>query len=570
MIMRNRARLGAFTAVALAVCAFAATLPLQAEDGPTPDEWPTHIANPGQLFSSGAPAAQPALRAPGWESPVNVSVSPGASGAPTIDVDSRGVVHLAWYDNSPGNWEILYAARLPASSTWVSRENVSSNGSFSLVPSLAVDHSDNVNVAWQDYGGPTRLVWQGTLLYKQQQPGDVFAAPEAISATSGFGGYPAVRDPHLTVDSADNLRLVWSGHTASGYRILYARRSDTLPVPTWTRPQVINPGAGTCFNPRAAVDAADRLHVVWQEIIAGAIYADIYYTAQLASGAWAPPVNISRNSGQSIDPWLTIGRDGTLHVVWRDFTQDEAQGEVYYARKPLAGEWTTPANLSQTAGDSSGPVLAEDAYGVVHLVWYDNNPGNWDILYVTKPPAGIWTTASNLSETPGRSGQPTMVFDPRGILHVAWADDTPGDFDAYYTSKAIPAFSASHKQATARVLPGEEIAYVVTIRNDSTAALTVHVTDTVPLSTTLVGGSGHSAGGVVTEAGDTVYWTGSVPAGGQVQVRLRALLDGGVAAGTVIRNQAALSNSSGATVLVEATTRVMLARVNIPIVVQAY
>jgi|GEM_PF-4777533 len=529
------------------------------DDPPPPD--------PGLWLPPTAHSGRPVPLADGWQPALNVSDNSGRSGAPSLDVDRQGTVHLAWYDNSPGNWEILYAT-LPTTGTWTRAEDVSNNASYSQVPFLIAKPDGNVNIVWQDYGGPRGTAWQGTLLFKSREPTEDFGPPEAISVTTGFGGYPEVRDPHLAVDGQRTLHLVWAGNTAAGYRIFYARKPWGG---VWTFPEVINnaPDRGASFHPRLAVDGADRLHVVWQETAVGAAQADIYYSMLSSDGTWQPPLNLSANSGQSQEPFLLVGYDGTLHVVWQDYTLDPNQADIFYSYKSPGGSWSPPVDVSQNEGDSSGPVLVEDGAATLHLVWYDNTPGNWEILYAVKPQGGSWTAAVNVSNTPGRSGQPSLVYDGRGRLHLAWADDTPGDFDIYYTSKTIPAFGTSLKQGPATALAGQDLVYGIVLRNSSTQAVSLTVTDSLPIELIYIEGSAESGGDIRVE-GQTVQWSGSVPGRGEMRIRLRATVHTDVPVGRIIRNQAVIGEEGGSIITVEVATRVVQTRVVIPIVLRAH
>ncbi|OGD16807.1 MAG: hypothetical protein A2Y69_03670 [Candidatus Aminicenantes bacterium RBG_13_59_9] len=43
-----------------------------------------------------------------------------------------------------------------------------------------------------------------------------------------------------------------------------------------------------------------------------------------------------------------------------------------------------------------------------------------------------WSAAKRLTWTSGDSCIPAMVIDPGDNIHVAWQDDTPGNFEIYY------------------------------------------------------------------------------------------------------------------------------------------
>ncbi len=546
--------------LAAGVCVLLTAAPLLAAPPDDAASYPDE--GPAASFPQRAFAGAAVVAAEGWLPPVNVSAAAGASGSPSLGVDSHGTVHMAWYDNSPGNWEILYSTR-PVTGSWAAAENVSSNASYSLVPSLIVDSADSVAIAWQDYGGP-RIAWQGTLLYKAREPGEDFAPFEAISATSGFGGYPEVRDANLVVDSSNTTHLLWAGNTAEGYRIFHAYK----PLGgLWSFPRVINPGAGGAFRPSAVVDAADRLHVVWQETLAGSTQSDIFYASR-SGGVWSTPVNLSNNSGDSLDPHLLSLASGGLVVAWKDNSGQREQSDILLAERPAGGSWSAPVNLSQTPGDSAGPCLAEDATGGLHLVWYDNTPGNWEILYAVRQSNGMWTSGANVSQTPGRSGQPRLIVERRGILHLAWADDTPGEFDVYYTRKAIPVFSGSVKEASSTALPGGNIAYRILLENPSASSVTLYMTDTLPAGLTYVPGTASATAGVISTASDAVYWRGVLPAQARVEIRFAALTPLSIAVGDVVRNHVTVSDNFGVALGIEATTRIVRSRVFVPIILK--
>lgn len=43
-----------------------------------------------------------------------------------------------------------------------------------------------------------------------------------------------------------------------------------------------------------------------------------------------------------------------------------------------------------------------------------------------------WTAAKRISWTPGYSTFPDIAVDSSGTIHVVWYDDTPGDYEIYY------------------------------------------------------------------------------------------------------------------------------------------
>ncbi len=551
-------------ATVAAVCLFAGMGVGAAGAGPGAPG-PLAVPTPRGPAAGFGPSASRGLAlasAVGWTAPTNVSNNDGPSGSPVVAVDGQGTVFVAWYDNSQGeNWEILYASR-PITGAWTPPGDLSNNASYSMVPAIATGHDDTVHVAWQDYGGP-RIGYQGTLLYRGKRPMEDFAPFQAISATSGYGGYPEVRDPSLAVDGHDTLHLVWAGDAVGGYDIFYAYKA---PGGDWAFPRDVNRSFGISLYPRLVVDPFDTLHVIWQEQPFTSTQTEIYYSYLVPGGTWTPPDNISNSPANSHSPALAVDAQGTLHALWQDYSIEAHQGEIVYVSKPAGGRWSAAENVSRTAGDSAGPTIALDARGTLHVAWYDNTPANWEILYASKPVLGSWTEAVNVSGTSGRSGQPNLVYDNRNLLHLVWADDSPGDFDAFHSSRVAPVFSASYKKAAPLAVPGGAVSYVIVARNDGTSPLSLTMTDTVPAEVTYVAGTARASAGSVSVLGDQIVWQGVVPTGGEARVSFLADVGEAVPVGATIRNRAVIGDGAGNTVTVEATTTIVASQISLPII----
>jgi len=46
-------------------------------------------------------------------------------------------------------------------------------------------------------------------------------------------------------------------------------------------------------------------------------------------------------------------------------------------------DWTPSQGLPWTTGDSKFPAIAVDSSGNLHVVWWDDTPGNSEIYYKT-------------------------------------------------------------------------------------------------------------------------------------------------------------------------------------------
>jgi hypothetical protein len=64
----------------------------------------------------------------------------------------------------------------------------------------------------------------------------------------------------------------------------------------------------------------------------------------------------------------------------------------------------TSKRLTSTTGSSASPAIAVDSSGRIHLAWQDNTPGNYEIYYKKSTDGGLnWTTSQRLTFTSGQA-----------------------------------------------------------------------------------------------------------------------------------------------------------------------
>ncbi len=206
---------------------------------------------------------------------------------------------------------------------------------------------------------------------------------------------------------------------------------QALAAATWASPVNVSNTSGSAGIPGLAIDSSGGLHVVWYDDTPG--NSDILYSTKPSGGSWSSSVNISNNSGGSGIPRIAIDGSSGLHVVWFDDTPGNF--DILYSTKPSGGSWSDPVNVSNNSGDSGYPGIAMDGSGGLHVVWSDDTPGNLDIFYSTKPSGGSWSTSVNISDNLGNSKYPAIAIDSSGGLHVVWHDNTPGNYDIFYSTK---------------------------------------------------------------------------------------------------------------------------------------
>jgi len=310
----------------------------------------------------------------------------------------------------------LFGAQFVEAKSWSTTEVVSTESTgISALPSLAVDSSGNVHVAWEDW---TDYAGSGTdidIFYKRYEVG-----------TS--------QTPSLAVDSGGNVHVAWqdwSDYAGSGgtdWDIFYKNRTSS-----WSTTEVVSTeSTKTSGSPSLAVDSSDRLHVAWTD-----------YTDYAGSGTdW----DIFYN-GTSQTPSLAVDSGGNVHVAWQDWSDYAGSGgtdwDIFY--KSRTSSWSTTEVVStESTGWSVFPSLAVDSSGNVHVAWEDDTDyagsgTDRDIFYKSR--TSSWSTTEVVStESTKTSVSPSLAVDSSDRLHVAWDDltDYAGagtDRDIFYKSR---------------------------------------------------------------------------------------------------------------------------------------
>ena len=241
----------------------------------------------------------------------------GESKTPDIAAEGSGNVHVAWYDKtnlegSGTDADIFYANYTDATGQWSHAKVISDNinGTInwntgdSRGPSIAVENSGNVHIAWHDY---TNLEGSGT-------DADIF-----------YANYTATTRQ-------------WS-HT----KVISDNVNGT-----------INWNTKASLYPAITIDGSENVHVVWDDrtnLEGSGTDADIFYAHfSAATGQWSHVKVISDNVNGTINwntegsfyPAIAVDGSGNVHITWEDNTNLEgcspsAEQEIFYAKGIFSG-----------------------------------------------------------------------------------------------------------------------------------------------------------------------------------------------------------------------------------------
>jgi len=192
---------------------------------------------------------------------------------------------------------------------------------------------------------------------------------------------------------------------------------------TWT--------SGESHLPAIAIDSGNAIHVVWYDNTPDNY--EIYYKQSENGGTtWSAAKRLTWTSGLSSDPALAVDSGDVIHVVWQDDTPGNY--EIYYKRSEDGGTtWSTSKRLTWTLSGSHRPVIAIDSGDTIHVVWSDDTPGNAEIHYKNSADGGTtWSAVKRLTWTSGKSSSPAMAIGTDNAIHIVWEDNTTDNGEIYY------------------------------------------------------------------------------------------------------------------------------------------
>jgi hypothetical protein len=297
---------------------------------------------------------------------------------PTIDVDSSGIVHVAWEDNRDGNWSVYYASSADgfASNTKVSKNTLPGN---QWSAALRVGDTGTIHVAWE--GG-------SDIYYARSTDGGLSFGSSIL--INDDGGTASQGKASIAVEVGGIVHVAWEDTRNSDSDIYYARSTDDgLSFGTNVRinDDLTTEGQGT---PSVAVEDGEFVHIAWADARDGGW--DIYFTASPDSGTSFLPNkkvnddNLKKNL--QTRPSVAAEDGGFFHVAWKD-SRNKPSGLLYDV------------------------MHAEGKVSRLYYEWDmgDGSPVVNDVIVShVYPGAGVYTARLTVTDEEGAAGNDTAVI----------------------------------------------------------------------------------------------------------------------------------------------------------------
>ena len=280
-----------------------------------------------------------------WSTPVNVSNNPAASKYPSIDINSSDGLHVVWMDYKYGNGEVLYKSCSGDCSNvgnWGVDVNVSNNSGSSGVPVIDINSTNGINVVWEDstYG-------ISEILYKSCS-GDCgiagnWSADVNVSNNSWASHYPS-----LDINSTDDLHIAWNEGIGGDNEILYKTCSkDCENYSNWSSDVNISNNPGISIASSIAISNDNKVHVVWHDDTSVSSISVRYKNCSSncgASASWGDDFNVTDANG--IYPTIAFDSYNNIYVLWMDDNATAGKSNINTRKRQSNGTWD--ANIIKT------------------------------------------------------------------------------------------------------------------------------------------------------------------------------------------------------------------------------
>jgi hypothetical protein len=362
----------------------------------------------------------PAARAQ-WSGDVRLtsadeSSHPGSSNSWSIAAQ-RDSVFIVWYDGRDGNSEIYFKRSLDGGETWESDRRLTDDPAISSLPGILVQGA-NAHVLWFDTRDGANNF---EIYYKRSTDAGATWGPDTrLTYDDAFSWYQSI------AATGSDLHVVWRESRAGNYDVFYKRSGDS--GLTWGADTNLSQAPGSSETP-CITASGSLLHVLWFDNRDGGAY-EIYHKRSTDRGtSWGSDARLTDDPGVSFGP-CAAAQDSMVHVVWQD--SRDGNWELYYKRSTDQGlTWSADFRLTNALQTSESPSLAVSGPNV-HVAWWDNRDGNYEIYYKVSTDRGsTWRPDARLTDD-GSWSQFPHIAAADSALHVIWLDGRAGNDEIFY------------------------------------------------------------------------------------------------------------------------------------------
>jgi hypothetical protein len=336
------------------------------------------------------------------------------SGPDEVFASSGSNRFIVWYDNTPGNFEILFRRSTDNGATWQTTKNLSNNPGPSSNPQIAVSGS-NVFVVWTQENADLS---QSDIFFRRSADNGATWGARINISVSGINFSSVAR----LAASGSNVYISWTiGYSGEPRDTLLRRSTDN--GATWST--IVNLSNNPVSNNQGPeiASSGNKVYVVWSAA------NEIYLRRSTDNGAtWKSVVNLSKNAGDSRTPQIAVS-GSFVYVAWSDFTPGNY--DIFFRSSPDNGaSWQPTKNLSRNAPYSSFPQISSTS-SAVYVTWSQNRfvgSLNYDVMFKGSQDNGsTWGNRVTINSGALRISDQSLIGSRGDNVYVVWTENAAGE-----------------------------------------------------------------------------------------------------------------------------------------------
>lgn len=331
----------------------------------------------------------------------------------SLGIDNTNTLHVAWKQAlNGGGWKVLYAKR-PSGGTWTTPIVISDTSLMAFAPALAVHPVFGVPfdkfIVYQVLDGATSDIY-----IAKDSSGFWVRQPLTANSTDDL-------DPTIALDGSGNVHIAWIGQDSLGnWKIFYGtNRNGSWQTQMLTSSDLGPFGSGAA--PFIAVTSEGIAHIFYRGGDFGT-YAIHHAQNTIAGGNFWTYEILSTSNANDFTAAASITSDGTIHLLVSGNDGFGFPPVVYYMKK-TGSTWTSPERANPLVNGWGGSLVV-DRFGAAHSTFDETSgnfyTGN---LHYSTNKNGTWSSAALLANNLTFSGTLVLDTDGKGHA-LAYHGDT--------------------------------------------------------------------------------------------------------------------------------------------------
>ncbi|MBI5180689.1 MAG: exo-alpha-sialidase [Nitrospirae bacterium] len=253
---------------------------------------------------------------------------------PAIAVNKKSEIYIAWHDNRNGNNDIFIAKSRDSGKSFekpVRVDDTGNNQNDQIYPTIAVDNKNNVYIAWYDYRHENSDIY----FAKSNDNGKTFSKNIKVNFGEDERGKTGQNSPSIGRDSNGNIYLTWEDkrNSKTGSDVYFSRlaeKGDEFEKNIHIDDE--DAESSSQNYPSIAVNEKGLIVIAWDDDRLGA--SDIYLSYSKDEGK-----GFSKNFGLGIKngkhrtaPSIAVDDEGNIYFIYQEWEKEKKGNDIYFVK----------------------------------------------------------------------------------------------------------------------------------------------------------------------------------------------------------------------------------------------